>query len=376
MKDLMSAAAPLLDDLYEHATGPDEWPGFLGKFAGLFRTDTATIRLTDLNDPVVYQSYTTGFHQNINQFYETGAVEKDPFRETLASSPLGKAVVSTSIISDRDFECSEHYQKIFRPNGNFYALGTQFERQDTQAMHIGVHRPKSKGAFTDEEQTVLELFSPHLRRACGLARLISDLNQALSDTRYALDQLPFGVWHTDGKLKVQWMNSTAEEAIITHTYGLGLMADQLSVCSGEHANALRLMARRLTGNLSLTETLKLDQTGACLVMTQARRVDKSFRIGRPLSPGILCFLLDPERKSGLDRKRLTTVYQLTPAEFRLANILVRGLDVNEASALLQISPHTGRTQLKSIMHKAGVNRQTALQRKLLLCAGILRNHDE
>lgn len=376
MKDLMSAAAPLLDDLYEHATVPDQWPGFLEKFAGLFRTDTATIRVTDLKDPVVYQSYTTGFRQGINQFYETDAVVKDQFRETLATSPLGKAVVSSSIISDRDFERSEHYQKIFRPNGNFYALGTQFERQHGQAIHIGVHRPKGRRAFTPEEQAILELFSPHLRRATGLARLITDLNLALSDARHTLNQLPFGVWHTDGRLRVQWMNNTAEDALAAHTFGLGLKREQLSVLSSGNASALRAMARRLTENQSLTETLKLDPTGACLVMTQSCRSGSGFQIGRALSPRILCFLLDPGRQSQLDQARLTALYNLTPAEYRLANVLVRGLDVSEASASLRISPHTGRTQLKSIMHKTGVNRQTALQRKLLLCAETLRRHDE
>lgn len=307
--------------------------------------------------------------------YEAVAVEQDPFRETLATSTLGKAVVSTSIMNDKDFERSEHYQNIFRPNGNFYALGTQFVREGSQAMHIGVHRPKAAGAFDLEEQAIVELFSPHLRRACGLSRLMRDLNQALSDARHALNQLTFGVWHTDDKLRVQWMNSTAEEALTTHSYGLGLTGNHLNVVFGDHLNALRTMARRIIENRSHTETLKLDRTGACLVMTRARQTDNGFHIDHSLNPGILCFLLDPERKSGLDRNRLITLYQLTPAEYRLANVLVCGLDVNEASALLKISPHTGRTQLKSIMNKAGVNRQTSLQRKLLVCAGTLRNHD-
>ena len=376
MKDLASAVPPLLDNLYENATVRDQWPGFLEKFAGLFHTDTATIRLTDLNDPVVYQSFTTGFRQSINRVYETAAVEQDPFRDILATSPIGKAVVSTSVMRDRDFERSDHYQKIFRPNGNFYALGTQFERQNGQAMHIGVHRPKGKGAFSIEEQSILELFSPHLRRACGLARLMGDLNQALSGARQALDQLPFGVWHTNAKLSLQWMNSTAEEALAARTYGLGLTRNHLNLVAGDHFNALRTMARRIVENKSRTETLKLDRSGACLVMIQARQAGTGFHIGRSSSCDVLCFLLDPERKSGLDRNRLITLYQLTPAEYRLANVLVCGLDVNDASALLKISPHTGRTQLKSIMQKTGVNRQSALQRKLLLCADTLRNQDD
>jgi DNA-binding CsgD family transcriptional regulator len=111
-------------------------------------------------------------------------------------------------------------------------------------------------------------------------------------------------------------------------------------------------------------------------MTQAHQSDNGFQIGRSRNPGILCFLLDPGRPSQLNQKHLTSIYNLTPAEYRLANVLVRGLDVNEASASLQISPHTGRTQLKSIMHKTGVNRQAALQRKLLLSADMLRKTDE
>lgn len=375
MKDLVLAVPPLLDSLYEHATVPGQWPHFLEMFAELFHTDTATIRLTDLNDPVVYQSFTTGFRQSINQVYEAAAIEHDPFRATLAASPLGKALVSTSVMSDRDFEHSDHYQNIFRPNGNFYALGTQFERQNGRAMHIGVHRPRSKGAFSVDEQAVLELFSPHLRRACKLARLVGDFNQALSSAHQALDQLPFGVWHTDGQLRVQWMNSMGEEALANHTYGLGLTQNCLGVVSGDHFSSLRSMARKIVEQQSRTVTLKLDRSGACLVMIQARQAESGFYIGRSSVCDLLCFLLDPERPLQLDRNRLITAYQLTPAEYRLANLLVCGLDVNEGSALLKISPHTGRTQLKSIMNKAGVSHQASLQRKLLLCAGALRNQN-
>lgn len=377
MRDLVSAVPQLLNDLYEQASATDhQWLEFLGKFAELFHADTATIRLTALDNPVIYQSFTVGFHQQVNKLYESSAVELDPFRETLSTSPLGKALVSPSIINDRAFERCDHYQKIFRPNGNFYAMGAQFERDGAQAMHIGVHRPRHKDSFTKDEQAILELFTPHLRRAAKLAHLIADLNQSLDDAHHALDQLPFGVWQTDAQLRIQWMNITASEALATHTYGLGLSGNQLNVLAGDNANALRMMARRLGENQSMAETLKLDRTGACLAMTQSRLWNNRFQIGRSATPGILCFLLDPGRQSQMDPVRLAALFSLTPAECRLANLLVRGLDVNEASALLQISHHTGRTQLKSIMHKTGVNRQTALQRKLLLCAGALRNHDE
>ncbi|WP_373000879.1 helix-turn-helix transcriptional regulator [Marinobacter sp.] len=376
MKDLMSAAPKLLDDLYENTTRPEHWPVFLEKIANLFHADTATLRLTDLNDPVVHHSYSTGFNQTINEFYESEGVERDTFREAMASSPLGKAVESTAVISDREFENSAHYQTVFRPNGNFYAMGTQFERQNGQAMHIGIHRPRRRGHFCRQEQNILELFSPHLRRVTRLSHLFADLNQALGQAHHALDQLPFGVWHMDANLHIRWMNSTAEEALAGHTYGLGVRNNRLRAFSGSGSGALRAMTRSLIENLSLIETLKLGETGACLVMMQSRRSGTELHIGRSAAQGFLCFLLDAGRPAHLNHSQLTIMFQLTPAECRLASLLVSGLDVNEASALLQISRHTGRTQLKSIMRKTGVHHQAGLQRTLLLCADTLRSPDD
>lgn len=376
MQDLASAAPALLNDLYERTTDQSGWPVFLGKLAALFHSDTAALRLTDLQDPVVYHSYTVGFQQHANHRYESESVVVDPFRDPIATSPLGKVLNSRSIISDRDFERSEHYQTVFRPNGNFYAMGAQFERDDGRGMHIGIHRPRRLGAFTAEETSALEMFSPHLQRVTRLSRLMADLNQALAQANHALDQLPFGVWYMDGSLRVQWTNEAAEEALSTHTYGLGLRADRLRAETAALSEALRATAHKLTENRSLTETLKLGKTGACLVMTQCRASDTGFHVGRAQGPSLLCFLLDSGRPAYLDQKHLSTLYKLTPAEYRLICLLVGGLDVAEASALLKISPHTGRTQLKSIMHKTGVNRQPALQRKLLLCADMLRRPDE
>lgn len=374
MKDPGSEVPHLLDDLYERATDPDQWPEFLGKLAILFHADTASIRLTDLDDPVVYQSYTTGFRQEVNRIYETEGVERDPFREAMASLPVGKALDSSTVMPDRAFERTAHYHHVFRPNGNFYALGTQFERQNGQAMHVGIHRPKHRGAYRREELKLLELFSPHLRRVSKLSNLMASLNDALSAARHALDQLPFSVWSMDNELRIQWLNRSAEEAFATNSFGLTVHWDRLRMLSNGASTTLREKVCRLLEHQSLAETMKLGQSGACLVMLPTCEAGKSLHITGSPAPKILCFLLDTVRPASLDQAQLTTMYHLTPAEYRLANLLVRGLDVNEASAVLEISPHTGRTQLKSMMRKTGVRRQTSLQRVLLLCADTLKNH--
>jgi DNA-binding CsgD family transcriptional regulator len=242
-------------------------------------------------------------------------------------------------------------------------------------MHVGIHRPRQKGAFTTRERRLLEFFTPHLRRVTKLSKLMMELNQSLSETQEALDHLSFSVWQMDARLNPTWMNCGAQEIFSQGTYGLHLRDNRLNCHSPGVASSLRAMVANLLEKRSYTETLRISPNGACLVMTLSCACGSGVRIGRSAKPGILCFLLDPELPARLDHAQLKAMYRLTPAELRLANLLVTGLDVAEASAVLQISKHTGRTQLKSIMHKTGVNRQAGLQRKFLICAGMLRDPD-
>jgi DNA-binding CsgD family transcriptional regulator len=202
------------------------------------------------------------------------------------------------------------------------------------------------------------------------------LNQSLAESQQALDHLSFSVWQMDAGRRITWLNQGAEEIFSAGAYGLHLRDNRFKSQSPGIASSLRAMISNLLEKRSYTETLRINPNGACLVMTLCCASGAGVRIGRAATPGILCFVLDPDLPAWLNHAQLQAIYQLTPAELRLANLLVSGLDVAEASALLQISKHTGRTQLKSIMQKTGVHRQAELQRKLLICAGILRIPNE
>jgi DNA-binding CsgD family transcriptional regulator len=59
------------------------------------------------------------------------------------------------------------------------------------------------------------------------------------------------------------------------------------------------------------------------------------------------------------------MFGLTPAESRLAEMLVSGLTVQEAALQLFISAHTAKTHLKRILSKTGTRRQSELVSLLL-----------
>ena len=59
------------------------------------------------------------------------------------------------------------------------------------------------------------------------------------------------------------------------------------------------------------------------------------------------------------------VYGLSPAQVRLARLIVDGHDLAAAADLLAVSINTLRTQLQRIFDKTGVRSQAALVRSLL-----------
>jgi len=69
-------------------------------------------------------------------------------------------------------------------------------------------------------------------------------------------------------------------------------------------------------------------------------------------------------------------YQLTQAEARLANALMRGQDLNAFALEHDLSIHTVRNQLKSIFSKTGVSRQVDLVLLLLRGGVTSKPHDK
>lgn len=77
------------------------------------------------------------------------------------------------------------------------------------------------------------------------------------------------------------------------------------------------------------------------------------------------FIGDPEQRTGDPFDNLGLLYGLTPAESRLAWLLVGDLSLAEAAAQLGITLSTARTVLKRVLAKTGTRRQASLVRLLL-----------
>jgi DNA-binding CsgD family transcriptional regulator len=77
---------------------------------------------------------------------------------------------------------------------------------------------------------------------------------------------------------------------------------------------------------------------------------------------ILLILRDPDRQPAVPWQVFARHFHLTDAELRLCVAWASGLTLREYSEKFHVSPHTARSQLKSIFDKTSTHRQVQLLR--------------
>jgi DNA-binding CsgD family transcriptional regulator len=168
----------------------------------------------------------------------------------------------------------------------------------------------------------------------------------------------------DAEARILWTNRLARERLGDHP-GLVTAAGRLRArqreCEAGLRDAVRLAAHQLQSQRPLSITPK--QTWAVALGED--------EMGLPL----FCWVLLEDGKVLVSfddaetvARRITgaqEVYGLSPAQVRLARLIVDGHDLAGAAGLLTVSVNTLRTQLQRMFDKTGVRSQAALVRSLL-----------
>jgi DNA-binding CsgD family transcriptional regulator len=82
-------------------------------------------------------------------------------------------------------------------------------------------------------------------------------------------------------------------------------------------------------------------------------------------PRSVVFLGDPELHAEPDQSLLAKLFGFTPAESKVASLVMQGNTVEDVAAKLHISPHTTRNHLKRLFSKTNTKRQGELVHMLL-----------
>ena len=192
-----------------------------------------------------------------------------------------------------------------------------------------------------------------------------------------LDLIPFGIMLLDAFNHLLQFNQLAG-LIIAEADGLTLIQNSIGATHpGCHQRLRRAVERAGTANDHCADN------GAEMVTIGRSSGREPLEVlitplHQPLlaalsrdSPSKAILIWDPEKTPPLRHERIRHMYQLTAAETRVTEGLVRGMAVTELARVMCVQTNTIRTHLKRIYDKTGARRQSELV--LLFARNILLN---
>lgn len=285
--------------------------------------------------------------------------------DPLMNVPSGQVVSLAEFIGQAQLEQSEYYRGFMEPLKLLDVMSLNAIDAHGRELAVRVCRFADEPPFNNDQKQLLRRVMPHL--ICS-ARIHEELVQGRSEQSVltkTLENLEVGAIVLDSSLRVLDVNNAALKiwhGDITPEPGRKLKLGKPEIT----LQLSRLVEAAIGGdiNTGLIQGLRIPKPdGSALGAVVAPFPQLS-----PFSAeqkGAIVFLSDPHHGAQIKPERLVTLFGLTMAEARVAQILARGSTAEEAAVILSVSINTVRKHVRSIYDKVGVSKQTDLIRVLM-----------
>jgi DNA-binding CsgD family transcriptional regulator len=365
----------VVGQIYAAAGNPNDWRAVLASVRELLHGTAAHFVHHDYRhregavdvaaglDPAAIQAYGDYYHA-VDPW--AGRVKVDRVRP-------GEVVLGQSLVSHSQMKKTEYYADL----GNRYDLtrcvAGYLEKPAAESIAVlSVNRSDRAPEFTADDARTLGLLVPHLRRALGFHRRLTNIDTQRTAALDIIDRLATGVILLDFKLRAVFMNRIAEEIAIERD---GVIVDRGELLASTPAltNALRQTAAaaaavtRGVGIEVIDERLQIPRRSGrqpLQIVVMPLRHDNEYT-GNVDRAAVAVFVVDPERATKASESLLRHLYQLTPIEVRVALALAGGCTTQEIAVSLKLTASATRWHLKRAFAKTGTATQAQLVRLVL-----------
>jgi DNA-binding CsgD family transcriptional regulator len=344
----------LVDRIYECAFVPELWPGVLDEIARIANAGGGL--LFAANQEVRNWAASARLHAGMETFVAKGFYSRSPrIRGGIAARHAG-FLREHDIFSEEELAADPLYRDLLWPAGLGYCATAVIPAPTGDVLFISVERRRSLGPVEDAAVRQLDALRPHLARsALTAARLQLERARAAAET-LALIGLPALVF--DENRKVIAANHLIE-ALTDH---IGWRARDRVALKDAGADALfrlAVEALKVASPASAAPAHSFAVRGADTLAAMVAHVVPVRRSSRDIfmrCAGVL--MLTPViLPDGPPVELVTSLFDLTPAEARVARSLTAGETLDDIAASGGVSRNTVRSQLRGVLQKTGCARQ-------------------
>lgn len=343
----------LIDRIYECAVVPELWPSVLDDLA----------RMTDCRGGLLFSARkalcwtaSDSVRDVFEDYVNDGWFMRCPRRPCLMSQAAPAFFVEQDFWSEEEIGADPIYRDFFRPRGLGWSAGTGLQLPTGDSIVFSVERTLDRGPVEPDHVSALNALRPHLARSALVSARLS--LQRAQGARETLDALRLPALLLDETGRVIEANAWAADQTEQVRFGAGQ-------------------------RLALADKAAQDLLSAGLKAIHAEPGDSrsSFPLRDSLGRPALVLHLIPVRRSAHDifgqsfalllmtpvsRDRapaadlLRSLFDLTPAEARIAQGVARGQGLEDLAEAGGVSLNTVRNQLRRVLEKTGCARQAEL----------------
>lgn len=351
-----SALSSLLADLYSGVDAARPWAPFLESLSRWMAASYAVLIIAERERGCPGTFEAPGADPVRSAVYVDTFFADDPFR----GLPEGKVISFADFIAGRPEGQYRAYRDYLALAGGEQVIAVDLRFEGQVEARFRIMRIAELPDFSVADRARLESLVPHLRTAIALFAKLHRAGGQQSVFRSAAEGAGTGVLILDRTRRIVSSNVVAERLLAE---GEGLRR------SGELAVfASRDVAAQIDALLSPradpvdVKRLVIPRVSLGDLVVAARPVAlPAIHSG---SGALALFLTVPDAPGVPDPMLLRNMFDLTPAETRLALRLATGEGLAESAAGLGISVNTAKSQLRSIFAKTDTRRQSQLAVKL------------
>jgi DNA-binding CsgD family transcriptional regulator len=319
-------------------------------------TPGAYVLITDNEDPVA-----TG------RTHVDGVMSVNPLLE----QPLPQAITLDELMPNGAFLRSPLYLRFLKPLNIRYLLSRDVLRDEMLCAMLTLERNADQQPFSAKEKELVELITPHIRRAMRMREQRAQGSYMQRFFEEAMAKLSIACVLLDGHGRVCSMNNSAQQLLASSEF-LGLRGDALR-CSGgvdgkplAKAIELALAAHRNRCRSQRGIGLQLETSPGNGVLDVVVKPLISDRLLESRDKPAAVVYINDCRRPGieLDPAVLVGMYGFTNCESQLAALLARGTNLSDAAGILGVSINTVKTHLRGIYEKMGTNKQAQVVARL------------
>ncbi len=360
----------LIGDIYDCVIAPERWTEVLDKICAEFGFATGALSAASLTNMKAVVNAVSGsdlIQMTQNAIgYGPDIIELWGGAERIQQYPLGEPIVQSQAVRQDIISGNRYYREWALPKGLFDAVAVGLVRDRTMIGNAIFSQHESAGPIDDGQVRGLRLLAPHIRRAVTISNLFNMATVEAATFSATVEALTVGVVLVDEDAKIVHTNAAATT----------MLADGETILARHGRIAVQSAATTTTLHSAIAQAAKdeaalgqkgigipiLRPSGDPLVIHVLPLRRGQMRAGLIQRAAAALFVASASGPPQMSHVALDQLYDLTPAEIRIFELICEGHTRDAISGLLGVSVATVKSHLLHVFEKTGCRRQVDLVR--------------